>query len=74
MPAFITPVGLRCKPRAVHRGAVHYSVQVGLQSVNQPEAARPPRKPLWQMLRAAPATTIIFAVCALVFLVAELGR
>ena len=38
---------------------------------NQPEAARPPRKPLWQTLRAAPATTIIFAVCALVFLVAE---
>jgi len=71
MAAFITPVGLGCKPHAVRRRAVHYSVQVGLQNVNQPEAARPPRQPLWQTLRAAPATTIIFAVCALVFLVAE---
>ena len=51
---------------------MHYSVRVGLQSANQPEAPpRPPRRPLWQTLRAAPATTIIFAVCAIVFLVAE---
>jgi len=71
MAAFITPVGLPCKPRAVHRGAVDYIGPVGVESMNQAEAARPPRKPIWQMLREAPATTIIFAVCALVFVVAE---
>jgi rhomboid protease GluP len=71
MAAFITPDGLACKPRAVRRRAVHYSVPVGLQSVNQPEAPRPPRPPLWQTLRAAPATTAIFAVCAIVYLMAR---
>jgi len=44
---------------------------VGLQSANQPEAARPPRRPFVQELRAAPATTLILAVCVAVYVVAE---
>jgi rhomboid protease GluP len=43
---------------------------VSLQTVNDNAPAPPPRPPVWQVLRAAPVTSLIFAACVLMFLVA----
>jgi membrane associated rhomboid family serine protease len=43
---------------------------VSLQTVNENAPPRPPRPPVWQVLREAPVTSLIFAACVLVFLAA----
>jgi rhomboid protease GluP len=49
----------------------HYISGVSLQQTEGPPPARPPRRPFTQVAREAPVTILIFALCAIVFLVAE---
>ena len=49
---------------------MHYISRVSLQTVNDSAPPQPPRRPIGQVLRAAPATTAIFAVCLVVYLLA----
>ena len=50
---------------------MHYIAGVSVQTVNENAPPRPPRQPFWQVLRAAPVTSLIFAACVLVFLAAS---
>jgi len=42
---------------------------VTLQTVNESPPPRPPRRPLGEVLREAPATSVLFALCIVVFLI-----
>ena len=58
-------------PRATTPGRGDYIEGVSLQSPSPTQPPLPPRQPLLQVMRGAPATTLVFAICVVVFLIAE---